>query len=337
MTDLSIILPIYNVEKYVRSSLESIFKQGLDEDKFEVIIVNDGTKDKSMEMIEDIILQHTNISVINQDNLSLSVARNNGIKDACGEYIIMPDSDDLLVEGAIPPLIKKAIDTKVDLLVADFLETDDKGAEELIKNPPKQPFIDFKEKTGEELLLEDLNPRQCYVWRTLYRREFILKEHLLFVPGIRFQDVPFTHECYIKAKKCIRANRLLNIYRRGHESATYSFNISKCEDFCIAIHKTWELTQLKGLSTNIHKRLKDDVFTSTSVLAYTISHNINDRKERKKATIILKRLLSTISFNKGVKEFLLTFSLRNFPHTYISFRRLYGYYIEDRAKYSYKH
>ena len=66
--DLSIIVPIYNVEKYVRTCIESIYRQGLEEKKFEVILVNDGTKDHSMEMIADIISQHDNITVINQEN-----------------------------------------------------------------------------------------------------------------------------------------------------------------------------------------------------------------------------------------------------------------------------
>ena len=90
--DLSIIVPVYNVEKYVRACLESIFRQGLDEDRFEVIIVNDGTRDRSMEMIADIIGQHKNITVINQENQGLSVDRNNGVKAAKGDYIIMPES-----------------------------------------------------------------------------------------------------------------------------------------------------------------------------------------------------------------------------------------------------
>ena len=72
--DLSIIVPVYNVEKYIRSCIESIFIQGLDDTDFEVIIVNDGTKDRSMEMIADIIAEHKNITVINQENQGLSVA-----------------------------------------------------------------------------------------------------------------------------------------------------------------------------------------------------------------------------------------------------------------------
>ena len=99
MTKLSIIVPVYNVEKYIRPCIESLFYQGLDDADFEVIIVNDGTPDKSMEMIADIIQQHDNITVINQENQGLSVTRNNGIALAKGDYILMPDSDDLLIDN----------------------------------------------------------------------------------------------------------------------------------------------------------------------------------------------------------------------------------------------
>ena len=118
--DLSIIVPVYNVEKYVRPCLESILRQGLDKSRYEIIIVNDGSTDHSMEAIADLIEEHPHISVINQENLSLSVARNNGIARAKGEYILMPDSDDLLIEGSLPILLDKALETKADLVVADF-------------------------------------------------------------------------------------------------------------------------------------------------------------------------------------------------------------------------
>ena len=198
MKKLSIIIPVYNVEKYIRPCIESIFKQGLDEDDYEVIIVNDGTPDKSMEVIEDIIAAHANITVINQENLSLSVARNNGIAAAKGEYILMPDSDDLLIENSLKPLLDKALETKADLVVADFLEMGDKEIDNLKEIPQKD--FQVKEKTGYELFMEDLNPRQCYVWRTLYRRAFITENHLTFVPGIRYQDVPFTTSAISKQK-----------------------------------------------------------------------------------------------------------------------------------------
>ena len=122
MLKLSIIVPVYKVEKYIRSCIESIFMQGLDDEEFEIIIINDGTPDNSMGVIEDIINQHKNIKVINQENQGLSVARNKGIVAARGEYILMSDSDDLLIYNSLKPLLEKALESKADLVVADFLE-----------------------------------------------------------------------------------------------------------------------------------------------------------------------------------------------------------------------
>lgn len=122
MKQLSIIVPIFKVEKYIRRCLESIFRQGLNDDVFEVIIVNDGTPDRSMEVIADIIQQHQNITVINQENQGLSVARNNGIEQARGEYILFIDSDDLLIDNTLPYLLDKALSSQANLVVADFVK-----------------------------------------------------------------------------------------------------------------------------------------------------------------------------------------------------------------------
>lgn len=169
--DLSIIVPVYNVEKYVRPCIESIFKQSLDEERFEVIIVNDGSTDHSMEMIADIVQQYHNITIINQENQGVSVARNNGISVAKGEYILMPDPDDLLVENSLLPLLEKALSTKVDLVVADFLVMNTEDLDNFDVSGLQQRDGSITEKSGEQLLLEDLHPRQCIVWRTLYRRQ----------------------------------------------------------------------------------------------------------------------------------------------------------------------
>ena len=187
MLKLSIIVPVYNVEPYIRPCIESIFNQGLNENDYEVIIVNDGSTDKSMEMVTDIITQHNNITVINQKNQGLSVARNNGIAASKGEYILMPDSDDLLIESSIPPLLKTALETKVDIIVADYLMMNNYEIDQQQYNKIKQPYISTKEMTGVELLKEI---KACYVWNKLYRRDFLLQNHFSFIPGIRFQDIP---------------------------------------------------------------------------------------------------------------------------------------------------
>ena len=330
MTQLSIIVPVYNVEKYIRPCIESIFKQGLDESCFEVIIVNDGSEDRSMEMIADIISRHANITLINQENKGLSVARNNGIVIAKGEYILMPDSDDFLIENSLKPLLEKAIEFQVDLVVADFLRMDDKN-NECVKTVPQKEFS-IKEKTGEELFLEDLNPYECYVWRTLFRREFLLNNHLKFVPGIFIQDVPFTHECYLKAKKCIRASWFLNIYRWHNASTSANYNLKKAKDYCIAITKTWELKDLKGISKREQKKLRDDVFITFSKMICNTAHEIDNASERNDIIDFLKQQVPDLHFNNGTKQRIVSFMFWYLPHSYLFIRYLYAKIFEDNIR-----
>lgn len=316
--DLSIIIPVYNVEKYVRPCLESILRQGLDEKRYEIIMVNDGCTDHSMETIADIIEAHSNISVINQENLSLSVARNNGIAKAKGEYILMPDSDDLLIDNSLPVLLEKALETKADLVVADFLIINDKEIASTKDIPQVEPV--FKEKSGEELFIEDLNPHQCYIWRTLFRKGFLNEHKISFVPGVCYQDVPFAHECYIKAKKCLRTHWLLNIYRTNRvDSASFSFTEKKAKDFCIVIAKTWELTHIEELSARGQAKLRNDIYISFSAFCYDVLHGIKNSSYRLQLLRHLKKEAPDLAFTNGTKEKILTFLFRNVPQLFFPF------------------
>ena len=186
---LSLIVPVYNVEQYIRPCLNSIIEQGLNDEDFEVIIVNDGSTDNSMEMVADIINNCDNIIVVNQANQGLSVARNTGIKHASGDYILFVDSDDLLVDNSLVDLVSQLSGNPVDLLIADFVKMTN---EEIIQRPVIANEAIYILKSGKEVFLYDLDPRQCYVWRTFYKRSFLEKNNISFIPGIYFEDVPFT-------------------------------------------------------------------------------------------------------------------------------------------------
>ena len=329
--DLSIIVPVYNVEKYIRSCIDSNYKQSLDDNRFEVIIVNDGTEDNSIGVIADIINQHTNITIINQENQGLSIARNNGIAIAKGEYILMPDSDDLIIENCLLPLLDKALETKADLVVADFIEMFDSEIEQF--KGINQHDAEFEIMTGTELFLYHLNPNQCYVWRTLYKRTFIIQEHLTFVPGIFFEDVPFTHECYIKATKCLKTHRLLNIYRRGRKGAyTASFTIQKAYDYCMVIKKTWELTHINGLDPRVLQKIKDDVYTTFNVMLYSALHSIKNSLEILHLLKTLNKEVPDLRFCHGNKQKTETLLFKYTPLLYLTIRKLHWKWIQCHDK-----
>lgn len=333
MTQLSIIVPVYNVEKYIRACIESIYRQRLDDSCFEVIIVNDGTQDRSMKVIEDIINLHNNITVINQENLGLSAARNNGMAAAKGEYILMPDPDDLLIENCVPSLLKLALETKADIIVADFLKMTDDEIANYQHHP--QDNISTRELTGEQLFIEELNPRECYVWRSLFRKDFLTSNHISFYPRIKFQDVPFTHECYLKAKRCIRTSQLLNIYRQRSGSATAFFNLYKSYDFGIAIVKTWQLSGLCH-SPQLLKKFKNDMFTRLTWVIYLISQDECPFSEKKKTLRFIKELAPDMKFKENAKQRIYTFFFRHFPMLLVYLRYLHGKIIEDFIRPTYR-
>jgi glycosyltransferase involved in cell wall biosynthesis len=329
MPKLSVVLPVYNVERYIRSCLESLFKQGLDDLGFEVIIVNDGTPDKSMEMIADIINQHHNIIVINQENQGLSVTRNNGLAVARGEYILMLDSDDLLIENSLKPLLDKALETKVDLVVADYISMNDYEIEEKQHQILQQSESFFVEKTGKKIFLEDLDPYHCYVWRTLYRHEFLVAQNLSFFPGIRYEDIPFTHECYLKAKRGIRTNRFLNIYRRWPGSTTITYKIDNAKSFIIAIDLTWRLRHIEGISSSVLYKLEEDVYISFRTWLYHTLHFLKQKTDRNEIMDYLNFHASDIYFSHGILQRLITMMIKRMPHLFIN---LYYQYAQVAFK-----
>lgn len=316
MEKLSIIIPVYNVEKYIRPCFESIFNQGLNDNEYEVIIVNDGSTDRSMEMIKDIIEKHNNVTIINQENQGLSVARNNGIAAAKGEYIIMPDPDDLLIGNGISPLLEIALKTKVDIIVGDYLMMSNDEIEQLSYNNIKRPAIVTKETTGIELLK---NIKACYVWNKLFRRDFILKKHFSFIPGIRFQDIPFTHACYLKALRCIKANSLLNIYRRGHRSASdpNSFNSQNAHDFITAIAATWELTKDEQMTPDTKETIKKNLFGLYHNLLFRILKYINNASERAALLQDLYKRVPDLHFTGSLSQRIGDLLYRFFPSLYL--------------------
>ena len=330
---LSIIVPVYNVEKYIRPCMESIFRQDLDENTFEVIIVNDGTGDRSMEVIQDIIEQHKNITVLNQENQGLSVARNNGIAKAKGEYVLMPDSDDLLIENSLKSLLEKALETKVDLVVADFLTMTDEEIDDFYKKGFKQQEPQFEKVVGEKIFLDVLNPRQCYVWRSLYRREFLVTEGLAFYPGLRYQDIPYTHECYIKAHSCIRTNICLNIYRHWPGSSTKAYKFENSKNFITAIALTWKLRQFEDLSPDLLYKLEENVYISFRSMIYHTLHCIKEKNDRSALTDYINFQAPDLNFTHSIQQRLITFMVKRMPHLFIN---LYYQYAQIVYKKRYK-
>lgn len=333
MMDLSIIVLIYKVENYVRACIESIYRQGLDENIFEVILVNDGTKDKSMEVIQDIIQQHKNITVINQESQGLSMARNNGMAIAKGEYLLMPDSDDLLIENSVKPLLEKALETKADMIVADFVKMNDEEIKHGEFMSLQSTAIDFTEISGEDIYLKCLNPFQCFVWHTLYRTAFLRENNIVFLQGMRYEDIAFTHECYLKATNCLLTPSPIYKYQVNRAGAiTASFDIDKAKELAIVIGNTWELKHIQGLSQTVIKKIQENLYHSFCLLIYKIMHSIKSPSGQYQILKTLKRTAPDIFFSGSIRQRVESILFRNTPAIYLLIRRYHWMWIRQHQK-----
>ena len=223
---LSIIVPVYNVEKYVEKCLESLCGLRIEN---EIIVVNDGTKDSSLEIVERFKENHKNenIIIISQENQGLSEARNNGLKAAKGEYISFIDSDDFVDTENYEKFINEVIEDKVDIGIGRYKKIIEKNNGTELECVTEIRNYDKGEiRTGKEyfdiMYRNDMHGPE--VWDDIFRREFLLENGIFFKKGRMHEDEIFTAETLLKASKV----RFYGIYYYNYlQREIYDFMIAE--------------------------------------------------------------------------------------------------------------
>ena len=213
---LSIIIPLYNCADYIERCIHSIYTQGLKEQEFEVIAINDGSTDGGEKIVEELAKNHSNLFLLSQENKGLSATRNRGVEVARGRYIEFLDADDFLIPGGLSRLLKTAIDNDVDILVFKTKKVEDSIAlglpepeEVLDKNYKVSPVL-----TGPEA--EVYKPMAEYVFSVNYlfmRRQLYIDHNLRFATDIAFgEDGIVSMQLFINAKRVIVTDCLVHRY-----------------------------------------------------------------------------------------------------------------------------
>lgn len=317
--DLSIIIPVCNVEQYIGSCLESIYRQGLKDENFEVIVVNDGSTDNSIKVVEDIQNRHHNILIIHQENAGPSVSRNAGMEKAIGKYVLFVDSDDLLMDKGLSILLQKALDTSADMVVADFMRLKD----DEITSVYDSRLTDSRvvDKTGLDYYVEDYDPGiGSFIWRILYKRAFLNENHIRLVPGVYYEDIPFLQECYLKARRVIGVHLLYYIYRIRQRSCTYSFTMKNAMDYNTSIANSWRLTELDNLPERVLNQQKKNLYLFFNYAVDCIIGVFRDPLERKQIVDDLIMKVPNLCFAGGFGPRMASILFRKMPYTYIRWR-----------------
>jgi len=191
---VSIILPVYNVEKYIARSIQSVLNQTYGD--FELLIIDDGTPDKSIEIVEQ--FTDPRIKIFHKENGGLSDTRNYGIEKASGEYIYFMDSDDWIEPDLLKNCIKAIKNDELDLVIFGYIQDNETKDGKIVNStkvvPPKAHYIKNKDRLQLTIKLIGI---LGYAWNKIYKKDFLIKNNLKFDKGISLvEDILFNSRVY---------------------------------------------------------------------------------------------------------------------------------------------
>lgn len=220
---ISIIVPVYKVEKYLERCIDSILNQSYR--NFELILVDDGSPDGCGAICDTYAKRDSRISVIHKSNGGLSDARNAGLKLAKGTYIAFVDSDDWISSKYLERLIKVLKLTESDICECEILRT--KGNGEDLLNVDSEVFRIYDTQEALEMLIRDLDFHQ-YVWNKLYKRDCL--EGIFFDKGKTNEDEFWTYQIFGKAKRVVKISEVLYFYYQREDSIMGTgYNLSRLD------------------------------------------------------------------------------------------------------------
>lgn len=327
MAKVSIVLPVYNVEKYLTQCLDSIANQTFKD--FECICVNDGSTDNSLKILQEYAQKDERFKIITQENKGLSGARNTGIKNTNTEYITFIDSDDWILNDYIEKLYTIAITyNNSDIVAAQhkiYFEKENKY--ETYLNAAKINNIKKDNLTLSTIFkIVDMSRN---VWNKIYKTEFIKKINLCFFENVYSgEDYAFNILSFIYAKNFIFIDDFLYVYRKRDESLTANSGKIRIETFKSFIKVIEELVKRKfddkelssiyiklisyhmgKLSKNVSKESKEEL-VNYSILS--IQNFLNYHKNISKSEKIQLKIILFLLKTFKDKSFILFRILKNF-------------------------
>lgn len=277
MKKLSIILPVYNVEKFLPDCLDSIYNQDIAEDEFEIIAVIDGSPDNSKAVLLNYSKIHKNITLIEQENSGVSVARNNGLRDATGKYIWFIDPDDLIVKNCFKKIYESLQEHNADVFEFEY----DTCEEDYEYEGKQTDFkVDGKDKEGA-------TASGCLL---VCRRDYLIDNNIFFNEELSYGE-DYLWVLQVKYRKHINifTNSRLYIYRQRKGSAMHQTSRAKTKkhfEDMLLLHELYAEEQKRCIKEQLSDRIINELehrgllCTEAALWYYLkVANSVNDAKE----------------------------------------------------------
>lgn len=218
MIKVSVVVPIYNMEKYLQQCLDTIFGQTLEE--IEVICIDDGSEDGSYDILRENAVIHGNMKIISRENHGVGYSRNEGIKNARGEFVAFMDPDDYYLEkNTLEVLYNKAKENNVKICGGSLSEDHNDG--KYIRKKFEGLYTKYTFEKEGLIQYADYQFDFGY-YRFIYDRKFLVDNDIYFPEYIRFQDPPFFVKAMITAKEFYAVKNFTYCYRFGHQNLVWN-------------------------------------------------------------------------------------------------------------------
>ena len=273
---VSVVIPVYNVEKYLAECLDSVLNQTLKD--IEIICVNDGSTDNSLEILEDYAKSDDRVKVFSKENGGQGSARNLGMKNCAGEFIYFLDSDDYMSSDMLEELYHNAIFNDSDIVISKIARFNNDSSEIDFS----RPGFDF-EKIFDDVNFNNFSfnygDAKNYVlnssfapWMKLFKRDFLVRNDFRFVENLAFEDVIFHVQTFLKAKNISFSPNYFYYYRNNPNS---TMNTSENG---FDIFEIIKLVKEYLVNENYYEEFKNefDLFKIIQILNYIVSTDSED-------------------------------------------------------------
>ena len=299
MYKLSVIIPVYNVEKYLKECLDSITRQTVKD--IEIICVDDGSTDNSPDILKEYQKKDSRIKIITKENGGQASARNLGIKEAQGEYIAFIDSDDFIEEEMLEKLYTKANDDNLDIAMCKIATYNNQTGE--IKDNVWYYMLGiFRDFEKDVFNHKDTKEFTCNIavtpYNKIYKTSLIKDNDILFPEGLIFEDEKFFYDIYLRAKKVSIIPEFLYYYRVSRKGSTV--DIEKENDYTDIIEISKQIRQTFKETNNYegYKYLLNNRLIHLQLARFTET----SPKYREKFFNILKEDLQEVLKDQDIKD-----------------------------------
>lgn len=299
---ISVIVPVYNVEKYLNRCIDSILNQTFKQT--EIILIDDGSTDNSSIICDEYCDRYENIKVIHKKNNRVAAARNDGIKISTGKYIALVDSDDWIEPNMLEEMYNKAEEFNTDITMCDFRKVGVES-EYTVSQPIREGYYDRKMIESELfpclIMFENIEfPPTISNWTCLFRREFLIENNLFYDEDIHYcEDSIFGSKAIYNANGFYyMKNRYFYNYFYNPNSTTSTCNMKKWDSYLIINQRLKEY--FKDSKFDFSRQIKINMLYFTLNFLGEIEKSNLEHKEKRK---LCKELFSSESVKNIFKDF----------------------------------